>query len=85
MKMLGGGVGDEGITILDLGCSDGFGTYYVAELTKKVVSVDFDEAAINFAKSSLNSNIEFIQDNFFNKQYENYNGVFSFDVLKNRL
>ncbi len=84
MKMLGGGVGDEDITILDLGCSDGFGTYYVAEFAKKVVGVDFDEEAISFAKSSLNSNsnIEFIQDNFLNKRYGNYDGVVSFDVLE---
>lgn len=84
MKMLGSGIGGREISILDLGCSDGFGTYYVAEFAKKVTGVDFDEEAINYAKSALNktNNIEFILDNFLNKQYGKYDGVVSFDVLE---
>lgn len=85
MKMLGGGISDEKKTILDLGCSDGLGTYYVAEFAEKVMGVDFDEEAIEYAIShpSKNSgNIEFRKDNFLNKVYGQFDGVVSFDVIE---
>lgn len=50
MKMIGNLYESNKKEILDLGCSDGFGTYYVAEYAKKVLGVDFDAEAIEFAK-----------------------------------
>ncbi len=84
MKMFGGGV-ESGKSILDLGCSDGLGTYYVAEYAQKAVGVDFDEEAIGFAQNYLGKNVknvEFIHDNFLNKIYGEFDGIVSFDVLE---
>lgn len=84
MKMLTGGIKNESMSILDLGCSDGFGTYYVSEFATKTTGVDFDEEAIQYAKSAFekNDSIEFIEDNFLNKYYGKYDGIVSFDVLE---
>ncbi len=38
-------------SILDLGCSDGFGTYYATEFAKYTLGVDFDWEAIEFAQA----------------------------------
>lgn len=49
MKMIGNIYEPNEKTILDLGCSDGFGTHYVAEYAKSTIGVDFDEEAIEYA------------------------------------
>lgn len=84
MKMLTSGIENEVMSILDLGCSDGFGTYYVSEFAKKVTGVDFDKEAIEYAKLAFkdSENMEFIEDNFLNRCYGKYDGIVSFDVLE---
>lgn len=83
MKMIGNLYEPNENTILDLGCSDGFGTYYIAEYAKLVLGVDFDKEAIEYAKrTNTYHNIEFQLDNFLNKQYGEFDGIVSFDVLE---
>jgi len=88
MKMIGNIYEPNEKLILDLGCSDGFGTYYVAEFAKYVLGIDFDQEAISFAQAEKNSTfpkdvkVEFKLDNFLNKQYGSFDGVVSFDVIE---
>ena len=83
MKMIGSIYEPGKNKILDMGCSDGFGTHYLAEYAKLVVGVDFDEDAVRYAQDSqIDSNIEFRLENFLDKKYGNFDGVVSFDVLE---
>ena len=83
MKMIGNLYESNKKEILDLGCSDGFGTYYVAEYAKIVLGVDFDAEAIEFAKRNhVGNNVEFKLENFLDKEYGKFDGVVSFDVLE---
>lgn len=83
MKIIGNLYEPDKKKILDLGCSDGFGTYYVAEYAKSVLGVDFDEEAIRYAQEAYaDSNIEFRLENFLNKKYGEFDGIVSFDVLE---
>lgn len=83
MKMIGNIYTPNEKTILDLGCSDGFGTYYIAEFAKFVIGVDFDEEAIGYAKSENKAtNIEYKLENFLNKKYGEFDGIVSFDVIE---
>lgn len=89
MKMIGNLYEPNEKTILDLGCSDGFGTYYVSEFARSVVGVDFDEEAIEYAKGYYGfdnreggGNISYKLENFLNKKYGEFDGIVSFDVLE---
>lgn len=83
MKMIGSIYEPNEKKILDLGCSDGFGTYYAAEYAKLVVGVDFDEEAIEFAKENYQgSNMEFRQEDFLGRKYGEFDGIVSFDVIE---
>lgn len=88
MKMIGNLYEPNEKAILDLGCSDGFGTYYVAEFAKSVLGVDFDEEAIGYAKSHHGSCseeegvISYKLENFLNQKYGEFDGIVSFDVLE---
>lgn len=83
MKMIGNLYEPDEKTVLDLGCSDGFGTYYVAEYAASVVGVDFDEEAIGYAiEHNQSQNISYKMDNFFDKKYGEFDGIVSFDVLE---
>ena len=69
--------------ILDLGYSDGFGTYYVTEQAKSVLSVDFNKEAIEYAKMfNRCHNIDFNLENFLNKRYGDFDGIVSFDTIE---
>lgn len=83
MKMIGNLYESNEKKILDLGCSDGFGTYYLAEQAKSVLGVDFDKDALEYAKSvNKSNNIDFKLENFLGKKYGNFDGIVSFDVLE---
>lgn len=82
MKMIGNMYEPEKRKILDLGCNDGFGTYYAAEYAQSVLAVDFDEDAIAYAKENSCDSIEFRLENFLDKYYGEYDAVVSFDVLE---
>ncbi len=83
MKMIGNIYEPNKKTILDLGCSDGFGTYYVAEYAASVLGVDFDEEAVSYAmKFNSEKGISYKLDNFLDKEYGHFDGIVSFDVLE---
>ena len=83
MKMIGNMYEPNKKTILDLGCSDGFGVHFVAEYAKSVLGVDFDEDAIGYAKKmNTDPKIEFRQENFLNQKYGDFDGIVSFDVIE---
>lgn len=82
MKMIGSIYEPGKKELLDLGCSDGFGTYYIAEYAKSVLGVDFDAEAVWFAKENIGDQISFRQENFLNQYYGLFDGIVSFDVLE---
>lgn len=84
MKMIGNLYEPDEKRILDLGCSDGFGTYYVAEFAAYVMGVDFDSEAIDYAMkfNTEGGNIVYKLDNFLGKKYGDFDGIVSFDVLE---
>lgn len=69
--------------VLELGCNEGLGSYYLSEFSAHVHGVDFDEAAITWAQSNLESQkLTFQCDNFLDKKYGDYQAVVSFDVIE---
>lgn len=72
--------------ILELGCSDGMGIHILAENAKKVLGVDFDQEAIDFAKKNINkTNVEFKYENFLDKNFGKFDAVISNDVIEHLL
>lgn len=83
MKMIGNIYEQNTKELLDLGCNDGFGTYYTAEYAAVVLGVDFDEKTINYAmRFNMGGNISYKVDNFLNKKYGNFDGIVSFNVIE---
>ncbi len=69
--------------ILELGCNEGLGSYYLSEFSDHVHGVDLDEGAIAWAKKNMeNEKISFQADNFLGKEYGKYSAVVSIDVLE---
>lgn len=78
MKMIG-----NNKKLLELGCNEGLGTYYLAEFALEALGVDFDESAIKWAKDNLaRDGISFLKDNFIDKQYGEFDAVVSYDVIE---
>ena len=75
MKMIGNMYEPKKRKILDLGCNDGFGTYFAAEYAQSVLAVDFDEDAIAYAKENSCDSMEFRLENFLDKYYGEYDAV----------
>lgn len=72
--------------ILELGCNDGMGVHILAENAKKIVGVDFDKEAIDFAKKNMSKeNLEFVCEDFLNKEYGKFDAVVSNDVIEHLL
>ncbi|HEX9060654.1 MAG TPA: class I SAM-dependent methyltransferase [Clostridia bacterium] len=73
----------ENKTILELGCNEGLGSYFLSEFANSVLGVDFDSNAVEWAKSNLASpKISFINDNFLGKKYGEFDTVVSYDVIE---
>ena len=69
--------------VLELGCSEGIGSLIIAENNCNIKAVDFDEDAILWAAENLkNKNIEFVNDDFINKKYGEFDAVVSIDVIE---
>ena len=78
MKMAG-----PGKKILELGCSEGLGIWYMAEFAKLAHGVDFDGNAIDWAKKNLpREKLTFTCDDFIGKKYGEFDAVVSFDVME---
>lgn len=47
--------------VLDIGCGEGYGTYYLAEFATEAIGIDYDEAIINYAKNKhTRQNLRFL-------------------------
>lgn len=47
--------------VLDIGCGEGYGTYYLAGFTREAIGIDYDEAIINYAKNKyLKQNLKYL-------------------------
>ena len=54
----------SGKTVLDIGCGEGYGSYFLADLAEEVTGVDYDKEVIEFAKSKYQKdNLHFIAQN----------------------
>ncbi|CAM3938106.1 MULTISPECIES: class I SAM-dependent methyltransferase [Pseudoalteromonas] len=70
-------------SVIELGCSDGFGTQLLKERASKIHAVDFDHRAINWAKEHLaDEKVEFIQSDILTADYGKHDMVFSLDVIE---
>lgn len=75
-------IGDQK-KILELGCNEGLGTYYLSEFADNVTGIDFDEEAIMWAKENLESTkLTFIHDNFLEKKYGEFDAIVTYDVVE---
>ncbi len=43
-------------TVLDIGCGEGYGCFYLAGTAKTIVGIDYDKAIIDYAKSRYQRN-----------------------------
>ncbi len=69
--------------VLDIGCSEGLGTYLLAKECGFATGIDLDEDAINTARSNWDSsNIEFICNDFFSMPAGSWDAIVSFDVIE---
>ncbi|MCG8430458.1 MAG: class I SAM-dependent methyltransferase [Candidatus Omnitrophica bacterium] len=77
-KMIG-----ENKYVLEVGCSEGFGTMILAETARKVVAVDFDKNAIEEAQKSFASGkVEFREANFLKASIDTFDAVVALDVVE---
>lgn len=69
--------------VLELGCNEGLGSYYLSEFAHHVHGVDFDKEAIAWAKENLESEkLSFKLDNFLGKKYGEFDAVVAFDTIE---
>lgn len=71
--------------VLEVGCGEGYGTFYLSKNVKKIIALDTDKSIIEKAKEKYNSkNIEFREYNGENIPYEDnlFDVVISFQVIE---
>lgn len=69
--------------IIEFGCNEGLGAYYLSEFAVHVTGVDFDRDAIEWAKTNFASDkISFQCGNFIGKKYGEFDAVVSYDVIE---
>lgn len=76
---------EENYNILELGCTEGIGSFFFLQYKncKFYQGVDFDHRAISWAKENLeNENAKFIEEDFLNQTYGEFNVVISVDVIE---
>lgn len=72
--------------VLDVGCSEGMGTWLLAAECGYAKGIDLDEAAINIAQQNWQAEkITFACEDFLNIQAEPWDAVVSFDVIEHIL
>ena len=72
-------------TVLEIGCGDGYGSFYLAEVAKEVIGIDYEEAVILQAqKKYKRANLSFIQMDAANLQFtdNSFEIVCSFQVIE---
>ena len=81
------------INLLELGCNHGLGMQFFSQMgvCKKILGVDFDTEAVQWAnKTFASENITFLEDDFLNKDYKGIFGgavdvLISIDVIEHIL
>lgn len=76
---------EEKYSILELGCTEGIGSFFFMQPKNCSLyqGIDFDGNAISWAKTNLeNENIKFIEEDFLNQKYGEFNAVISVDVIE---
>jgi len=74
---------DPKLNVLELGCNEGLGSLILGSFAKKVVAVDFDERAINWAKENIiKENIAFQKRDFFKNKIGEFEAVVCTDVIE---
>lgn len=69
--------------VLDVGCSEGLGTWLLSKECGFAKGIDLDEEAINIAKSNWqDENIEFIYGDFLKYSTAKWDAVVNFDVVE---
>jgi 2-polyprenyl-3-methyl-5-hydroxy-6-metoxy-1,4-benzoquinol methylase len=77
-KMIG-----SGRRVLDVGCSEGFGTQILAENSARCVGVDIDEAAVAWGnKSVANERLRFLCADILKDRVGEFDAVVSLDVVE---
>lgn len=77
-KMIG-----PGKKVLELGCNEGLGSYYLSEFAEQVLGVDFDQPAIEWATANLASpKLAFTCGDFLGRTFGQFDAVVSNDVIE---
>jgi 2-polyprenyl-3-methyl-5-hydroxy-6-metoxy-1,4-benzoquinol methylase len=80
------GVIGRGRRVLDLGCSEGMGTWLLARECGWARGMDLDEDAIEVAKTNwVDPSVEFVCGDFFDEEPQDYDALTSFDVVEHIL
>ncbi|MDR3623852.1 MAG: methyltransferase domain-containing protein [Chlamydiales bacterium] len=76
----------KGMSVLELGCSEGIGAPILAEHAEHYTGVDLDKPAIDTAKTNFQEpKYKFIFDDFMGRKYGAFDGVVSLDVVEHIL
>lgn len=76
---------EENYKILELGCTEGIGSFFFMQSNNCSLykGVDFDRNAISWAKSNLaKKNIIFLEEDFLNRKYGEFDVIISVDVIE---
>ena len=74
--------------ILDIGCGEGYGSYYLAGFTKNIMGIDYDKAVIDYAKTKYQkNNLQFYVMDIKNigSLKEKFSGICSFQFIEHIL
>lgn len=70
-------------TVLEVGCSEGFGTFLLSQVAESVIGVDFDEKAIKWAQDHYQKgNMKFFCKDFKKDSMGQFDSVVSLDVIE---
>jgi len=73
----------EGKKVLEVGCSEGLGTVFIAENAKEVVAIDIDMDAIAIAdKNFASPKIKFMHQDILEAKIDLFDAIVSYDVLE---
>ncbi|MCA1030407.1 class I SAM-dependent methyltransferase [Bacillus timonensis] len=72
------------ITVIDIGCGDGFGSYKLAESGYKAIGVDISHEMIERAKKRTHENAQYIQSDLMSLPFPNhhFSGVMAINSLE---